>query len=56
MSFAVDSAADHERAADALTGAGIEHGEVIDLTDFGLATLSFQDPDDINIELTAALS
>jgi glyoxylase I family protein len=28
---------------------------VIDLVDAGLAILSFQDPDDINIELTAPL-
>ena len=39
----------------ALTEAGIEHGEVIDLADAGLAILSFQDPDDINVELTAPL-
>ena len=31
------------------------HGEIIDLTDAGIAILSFQDPDDINIELTAPL-
>ncbi|SDF14034.1 Catechol 2,3-dioxygenase [Blastococcus fimeti] len=55
VSFAVASRADLERAATALTGAGIEHGEVIDLDDAGIAILSFQDPDDINIELTAPL-
>lgn len=42
-------------AAAAMDEAGIEHGEVIDLTDFGIAILSFQDPDDINVELTAPL-
>jgi glyoxylase I family protein len=31
------------------------HGEVRDLADAGIAILSFQDPDDINVELTAAL-
>ena len=56
LSFAVASRADLEAAAAALSGAGIEHGEVIDLTDAGIAILSFQDPDDINIELTAPLS
>ncbi len=44
-----------ESAAAALTEAGIKHGEITDLTDAGLAILSFQDPDDINIELTAPL-
>lgn len=56
VSFAVDSRADLEAAAAALAGAGIAHGEIIDLTDAGIAILSFQDPDDINIELTAPLS
>ncbi len=56
VSFAVDSRAELERAAIALSGAGIEHGEVTDLADAGIAILSFQDPDDINIELTAPLS
>jgi glyoxylase I family protein len=55
VSFAVASRADLERAATALGEAGIEHGEVIDLADAGIAILSFQDPDDINIELTAPL-
>ncbi|GAB3653224.1 VOC family protein [Nocardioides korecus] len=55
VSFTVDSRADLERAVAAFDEAGIAHGEVIDLTDAGLAILSFQDPDDINIELTAPL-
>jgi len=55
VSFAVASRADLEQAAAALTGAGIEHGEVTDLADAGMAILSFQDPDDINVELTAPL-
>jgi glyoxylase I family protein len=56
VSFAVSSRADLEKAAAALTEAGITHGEVTDLADAGLAILSFQDPDDINVELTAPLS
>jgi hypothetical protein len=32
-----------------------EHGEVRDLADAGIAILSFQDPDDISVEVTAAL-
>ena len=55
VSFAVASRADLERAAEALTKNDIKHGEVKDLTDVGIAILSFQDPDDINIELTAPL-
>ncbi|MEP6462620.1 MAG: VOC family protein [Frankiaceae bacterium] len=55
-SFAVASRAELDAAARALTDAGIEHGEINDLTDAGIAILSFQDPDDINVELTAPLS
>ena len=55
VAFAVASRVDLERAAEALSGAGVPHGEVTDLTDAGIAILSVQDPDDINIELTAPL-
>jgi catechol 2,3-dioxygenase-like lactoylglutathione lyase family enzyme len=55
VSFAVGSRDDLVAAADALGEAGIEHGEVKDLEGAGIAILSFQDPDDINIELTAPL-
>lgn len=55
LSFAVESRETLERAAEALSEAGIEHGEVTDLADAGIAILSFQDPDDINVELTAPL-
>ncbi|MFC5061160.1 VOC family protein [Actinomycetospora atypica] len=56
VSFTVDSRADLDRAASALSDAGIEHGGIHDMTDAGMAILSFQDPDDINVELTAVLS
>ncbi len=56
VSFAVASLAELESAAAALTEAGIDHGEVNAMNDAGMAILSFQDPDDINIELTAPLS
>ncbi|SDS89016.1 glyoxylase I family protein [Nocardioides scoriae] len=56
VSFTVESREDLEAAAKGFDEQGIAHGEVIDLTDAGLAILSFQDPDDINIELTAPLS
>lgn len=56
VSFAVSSRADLDSAAVALAGAGIPHGEIIELAPAGIAILSFQDPDDINVELTAPLS
>lgn len=56
VSFAVASRADLQAAADAVASAGIQHGQVQDLPHAGLAILSFQDPDNINIELTAPLS
>jgi catechol 2,3-dioxygenase-like lactoylglutathione lyase family enzyme len=55
VSFAVESRTALEAAAAQLDNAGIEHGEVTDLTDANIAILSFQDPDDINVELTAPL-
>lgn len=55
VSFAVDSRDVLVRAEQAFAEAGIEHGEIIDMADSGLAILSFQDPDDINVELTAPL-
>jgi len=56
VSFAVGSREDLGGAAAALTEAGITHGDIIDLIDAGIAILSFQDPDDINVELTAPLT
>lgn len=55
VSFAVSARADLDSAATALADAGITHGQVTELTDAGIAILSFQDPDDINVELTAPL-
>ena len=55
VSFMVSSKADLDAAAQALGQAGITHGEVTVLSDAGMAILSFHDPDDINIELTAQL-
>ncbi|MBR7743359.1 VOC family protein [Phycicoccus sp. BSK3Z-2] len=55
VSFAVESRADLDAAAEALTDAGVDHGEVVELTEAGMAILSVQDPDDINLELTSPL-
>ena len=49
------STAELAAAAERLTARGIEHGEITELTDMGIAILSLQDPDDINVELTAPL-
>ncbi|TQR83767.1 VOC family protein [Mycobacterium hodleri] len=56
IGFAVADRAALEAAQSALRDAGVPHGDVVDLTDAGIAILSFQDPDDINVELTAPLS
>lgn len=55
VSFLVDSRDDLVAARDALDAKGTPHGEVIDLTDAGLAILSFSDPDGVHLELTAPL-
>jgi catechol 2,3-dioxygenase-like lactoylglutathione lyase family enzyme len=56
VSLAVGSRDELTAAAGRLDAAGIEHGEVTDLTDAGLVILSLQDPDDINLELCAPLT
>lgn len=56
VSFQVGSRDELVAAHQALAEAGIEHGEVTDLTDVGMAILSFEDPDGVHLELTAALS
>lgn len=55
VSFAVASRAELDSAEAALAAAGIPHGTATDLAG-GIAILSFQDPDNINLELTAPLS
>ena len=55
VSFTVSSRDDLVAAQQALEEKGIPHGEVIDLTDAGIAILSFSDPDGVHLELTAEL-
>ncbi|MEP7178179.1 MAG: VOC family protein [Pseudonocardiales bacterium] len=55
ISFAVTSRADLEAAANAFSDNGIPHGEIMELTGFGIAILSFSDPDGVHLELTAPL-
>lgn len=53
LSFAVASRADLDAAAAALQDKGVTHGEVRELAGFGIAILSFSDPDGVHLELTA---
>lgn len=55
VSFKVASPDEIHAAARALDAAGIHHGDVSELTEFGMVILSVQDPDDINLELSADL-
>ena len=55
ISFMVSSRDDLVTAARHFEARGIEHGEVTDLTEAGIAILSFSDPDGVHCELTAAL-
>ena len=55
LSFAVANRGALEAAATALEDRGIRHGEVMDLDAFGIAILSFSDPDGVHLELTAPL-
>jgi glyoxylase I family protein len=55
LSFTVASRDALIEAREILEGHGVPHGEVIDLPAFGIAILSFSDPDGVHLELTAAL-
>jgi catechol 2,3-dioxygenase-like lactoylglutathione lyase family enzyme len=55
VGFTVASRSDLEQAVQRLDDKGIPHGEVRDLPGFGIAILSFGDPDGVHLELTAAL-
>ena len=56
VSFRVGSPTELHAAADRLAAAGIAHGDVTDLPQFGLVILSVQDPDNINLEFAAPRS
>jgi glyoxylase I family protein len=55
ISFTVSSRDALVQAAERLAERGVEHGEIRDLTAFGIAILSFSDPDGVHLELTAPL-
>lgn len=55
ISFSVPSVGELHSTARRLDEAGVEHGEVRELGDFGMAILSFNDPDGVHLELSAPL-
>ncbi|MGI5221221.1 VOC family protein [Nocardia sp. CA-290969] len=55
LSFTVAARDDLIDAAARLDEAGIPHGQIIDMTDLGIAILAFDDPDGIQLELTAPI-
>ena len=55
LSFTVPAKPDLEEAERRLEQQGIPHGQVRDLPGFGIAILSFSDPDGVHLELTAPL-
>ena len=55
LSLAVPTIDHLHEAARRMDPAGIRHGDVTELPALGIAILSFQDPDDINLELVTTL-
>jgi len=55
LSFSVESRAALNDAIRLLDEGGVAHGEVRELTSFGICVLPFRDPDNIQLELTAPL-
>jgi catechol 2,3-dioxygenase-like lactoylglutathione lyase family enzyme len=56
LSFSVASPQDLESAAAVLDDQGVPHGEIIELSSFGIYILAFRDPDNIQLELTAPIA
>jgi len=55
LSFHVESRAALNEAIRRLDENGVPHGEVRELTSFGICVLPFRDPDNIQLELTSPL-
>lgn len=53
LSFSVASHDDLEQAARLLDEHGVRHGEITSLPSFGIDVLPFEDPDGVQLELTA---
>jgi glyoxylase I family protein len=56
LSFSVASHADLEQAIQLFDEHGVTHGEITTLPSFGIDVLSFEDPDGMQLELTAPTS
>ncbi len=56
LSFSVPSREDLEQAARLFDEHGVTHGAITRLPSFGIDVLSFEDPDGIQLELTAPVS
>lgn len=54
LSFGVGSRDDLEQAARAFDQHGVPHGEIEDTAELKILVLTFRDPDNIQLELTAA--
>lgn len=55
ISLAVESMAEMARSRQLLVDAGVECGEIRELTSMGFAVMAFRDPDNIQLELSAPL-
>jgi glyoxylase I family protein len=55
LSFGLESRAALDEAIRVLDQRGVPHGEVRELTSFGICVLPFRDPDNIQLELTSPL-
>jgi glyoxylase I family protein len=53
LSFGVGSRGDLEQAVRLFDERGVRHGEITSLRSFGIDVLSFEDPDGVQLELTA---
>jgi glyoxylase I family protein len=56
LSFGVASRADLEEAIGLFDEHGVPHGEITSLTGFGIDVLPFEDPDGVQLELTAPIA
>jgi len=55
LSFGASSRADLDRAVEVLDRHGVPHGDISEAPQYGLVNLFFRDPDNIQLELSAAL-
>jgi glyoxylase I family protein len=56
LSFSVDSRAELDDALGLLERNGVQHGEIVRLASFGIDVLPFNDPDGVQLELTAPIA